>query len=470
MLVFAKKHTDKNGKKRGLDHILERCNERAGIAPEHLLASIADMNRYLPDDWRMTRSRNNFRIQVIAEGANPFYLCGFARRVPDGEILHIINTLLDRYQFDSIDAEAEGLQVINRQAKREHPKILVPNLYYFRPCPESSKTPLFARQFERVQNRPGVDQYHRIHGLTKSGLDPDHYFWIRWTIDGNVEFVGYPASDYHGKNYWLIPTMEAKHAESRKKAYTTELHRHGIHPTPPPPTPVTIPRYENEFKFAIGKVDEETIGPVVDFFTQRNLSIQSTTSKTNEDIYLDDRKWHLYANGASFRLRTQKDNVRITLKKRFPAENLQEKRTYRRIEEEAVISPSERDSLLKGRPIAALPYRLLAYIVPAFDPTLENLSRVLSVTTVRTTYLLVDPRLRCLEVCFDSSTYSAADGNTTWGPDCEIELESKGVPSREFQRLAHDLAKYLNLKRSADSKYERGLKMLGLAETPRSSV
>jgi len=138
---------------------------------------------------------------------------------------------------------------------------------------------------------------------------------------------------------------------------------------------------------------------------------------------------------------------------------------YRRIEEEVVISPSERDALLKGRPIATLPYRLLAYVVPPFDPTRDRLRRVLSVCTLRRTILLVDARLRCLELCFDSSTYSTADGKT-WGPDCEIELESKGVPSKVFRQLADDLAESLRLTRSVDSKYERGFTQLGIVKAP----
>ena len=392
MLVFAEDYIDEYGKKSGLQHILERYVERGGPDPEILLTSVAEINRHLPDDWRMTRATNNFRVQIIAEGSSP-YLVGYSRRAPDGEILHIVHTVLAKDHFDSHDAEKEGISPtkrIDRGDRRRHPKIVVPNLYYFRPCPEFSKTPLFARQFEKVPESPGDDQFHRIHGLTKTGLDPDHYLWIRWTIDGDVEFVDHPDPNYHGQNYWLIPWMKKVDVQRCKENYERKLHEYNINPTPPPSIPAAIPRYESEFKFFIKDVDEEiTVRPVLEFIEKRGFSVQADTSKEHRDIYLDDSKRHLYASGASFRLRTQQDNVRVTLKKRFPAEDGAKDLVYRRIEEEVVISPSERDALLKGRPIATLPYRLLAYVVPPFDPTRDRLRRVLSVCTLRRTILLM---------------------------------------------------------------------------------
>ena len=382
-----------------------------------------------------------------------------------------MRTVLAKDHFDSDDARGAGIPPARRPDRRDriqHPKIVVPNLYYFRPCPEFSRTPLFARQFEKVLETPGDVQYHRIHGLTKAGLDPDHYLWIRWTVDGDVKFVDYPHQDYHGQNFWLIPSMTMDNARRHKENYERKLDEHGIDRTSPPPTRAAIARYEKEFKFSVENVVEtDENSPVLQFIKGRGYSVQACTTKNNEDTYFDDDKWNLHASGVSFRLRKQSDNTRITLKKRFPAQNKPGSSTYRRIEEEVVISPSEEELLLKGKPIVALPYRLLAYVVPAFEPATPRLKQVLLVKTERKMYRLLDDRLRGLELCFDCSTYWSADGKRRLGSDCELELESKGVPSKQLSDLAQWLEREFGWARSDASKYERGLQMLGIVPTQR---
>jgi hypothetical protein len=58
MLVFQKNwknHIQRDG-----------CN-RADISFKWLVEAVVEINRYLPDDWRMTRSTNNFRIKIVAD-------------------------------------------------------------------------------------------------------------------------------------------------------------------------------------------------------------------------------------------------------------------------------------------------------------------------------------------------------------------------------------------------------------------
>ena len=45
-------------------------------------------------------------------------------------------------------------------------------------------------------------QYHRIHPIIKTGVDQDHYRWVKWDIHGNIEFVPQPALGYRGKTFW----------------------------------------------------------------------------------------------------------------------------------------------------------------------------------------------------------------------------------------------------------------------------
>lgn len=51
------------------EHIKEYWCKRAGIEFKWLVEVVAEINLYLPDDWRLTRSTNNFRIQIVADHA-----------------------------------------------------------------------------------------------------------------------------------------------------------------------------------------------------------------------------------------------------------------------------------------------------------------------------------------------------------------------------------------------------------------
>ena len=57
MLVFQKDWS----------HLEDRCKTRVGIAPDWFIQIVAEINLYLPNDWRLTRSKNNFFIQVVAQ-------------------------------------------------------------------------------------------------------------------------------------------------------------------------------------------------------------------------------------------------------------------------------------------------------------------------------------------------------------------------------------------------------------------
>ena len=92
MLVFQK-----NWK-----HIEERC-ARAEVSFEWLLNIVAEINLYLPDDWRLTRSTNNFRIDVVADSHVVLVGSSF---IGKGEgIIHIIDSVFPKNYFDNIDLQ-----------------------------------------------------------------------------------------------------------------------------------------------------------------------------------------------------------------------------------------------------------------------------------------------------------------------------------------------------------------------------
>ncbi len=245
------------------DHIKDGC-KRAGFESNWLVEVVAEINLYLPDDWRLTRSKNNFRIDIVAEHSAT--LVGFGFRVNGDEILNIIDSVHKKEFIDVVDLrekQANKKGKLDASLKKKNPEALVPNLYFFRPCPPDSITPLFARQYERLKKKGSDlwagDQYHRIHPLTKSGLDLLHFRWVRWDINGNVEFAETVRPEYHGKDYWNIKPLKDNikrtSAENYKKQYFKILENEQVAPPEPAEKP-SIP-YEIEYKFLVPSTPDE---------------------------------------------------------------------------------------------------------------------------------------------------------------------------------------------------------------------
>ena len=450
-------------------HILDDGCKRAGIDPKWLLESVEDINQYLPDDWRLTRSVNNFRIQIIASRSAT--LIGSCYLTDTNQILHIVDSLHLKEFHDCVDLRQKPEKIkgpIRSNHKRKHPELIVPNLYYFRPCPEDFETPLFARQYERIKyksfpDEKAGDEYHRIHPLTRTGLDLEHFMWVRWTINGDISIVASPDSDYHGKDYWLVPKLEDNSNRADVKTYismyTEVLKSYGI-TSPVAPEKPERP-YETEFKFLIGSGSEEASSLfelVAETLSHEKnptgfvIIEQDKRHKNQADIYFDDNRFSLFNSGASFRIR-KKDTVKATLKKRFPKPNPAQK-LYQRIEEEAVITASQENALMTGKPINAFPYRLIPYIAPECGLIMP----VVFVKNKRRILYIRDKEYRKAEVCFDRVKYQIE--GKTFGPFYEIEIESKGANHKEIEQLAKYLEKNLGLAPSVHSKYQRRILLL----------
>lgn len=456
------------------NHIEDYGCKRARIGFPWLVEAVAEINQYLPDDWRLTRTANNFRIEIVSDQS--VILVGFGYRQKDGQIFNIIDSVHPRGFVDIVDLrhhQQGGKKTpLNAALKRSLPETLAPNLYFFRPCPDDSVTPLFARQYERVKKGKDEafvgDQYHRIHPLTRSGLDLTHFRWVRWTINGDVSPVKAPDPRYHGKDFWKIKPIETETLRGSPEDYLTEydaiLKHCKIQPSPLPRTEPSP--YEIEYKFlAPGSAEDARavfdLVPEVILGAGLIISDEDKRAEPQQDTYFDDENHALLAVDASFRLRKKKGHIRITLKKRFPSlKGHSEEGLYRRIEEEAVITSSQEAELMAGRAVNAFPYRLLPYIVPESGA----LKPVLQVNNHRKTFVIRDHRMRKAEVCLDRITFQS--GGNTYGPCFEIEVESKGMPGDDVRRLSESLENSLGLIPSRQSKYERGMSLARTAQVP----
>lgn len=462
-----------------------------------LLEVIADINQYLPDDWRMNSGSSNWRFKEVTDNQFRIELCiyrndlkstiraaliGNSFHVNDNEVLHIVDTVLRPDMFSGPAVETinkeEGYAVLPNQIdgghKAKNPELLVPNMYYFSPCPDDSPSPLFARQYERIERKGDLintRQFHRIHPITKVGVDPDHFRWLnwQWNTDKNnvgIRFVMYPREKFRGKTYWGMPRLTD--ASDRvydpriyKRKLLEEFEKGAVKPIPPEPT---IFPYETEFKFDVRagdiRAEKDYQGLIKTVCAKISTTLcecvlESEGTKEQIDTYMDDVQFSLLKAGACFRLRKRDDHVRITLKKRFPETS--EEGLYRRIEEEVIIGEEDIKKLEAGCPIHALPYRLIAYVAPGCGP----LYKATQVVNKRTTITIYNANRQRAELCFDELHFNPQDCEETTGPFYEVELESKGMPRETLKIIANTIRDIPGLTASNETKYERAMNAIG---------
>lgn len=447
-------------------HIEERC-ERAGISFEWLLNIIADINLYLPFDWRLTRSTNNFRIDIVAD--KQVALVGYSYFGADKGIIHIIDSVFPKNYFDRDDVEnivGSEKVYINKDFKCEHSEIITPNLYYFKTRPEYSKTPLFARQYKKIKMIEGKisnDQYHRIHPLNVFGLDLNHFHWIKWTIEGDIEPVNTPDSNYHGEDYFKIKNLKNDRSGTVNgylRKHEEILKQFNIN-VPAPPEKSDTP-YETEYKYLVSGDENDASAAfdlILEQINQSGFIIETdganSRSKIQRDIYFDNAKLTLHDLGISFRLREKKDSIVVTLKKRLPlTKTYSDEGLYIRMEEEAIITAPQKDDLLKGHHINVFPYRLISYVAPACG----KIEKKIEVINNRKTIAIRDESGRLAELCLDNVKYKIS--GKEYGPYFEVEIESKGALRAKLKQLADDLEQRIGLIPSTQSKYERGISIL----------
>jgi uncharacterized protein YjbK len=461
-------------------HVLRRFSERVcgrgrvetviASDAKKILSLIAEINHYLPEDWRMTRTKNNFRIFVqynTVELVSEFVLAGETFRYPNSRVLHIVRTVYRPHWLDKVDREqflaernitptqwnewpVEARDAMNESLANEHPGLVSPNLYFFKPPVDDCPSPLFARQFEkRLLDTDGWEhEYHRIHPLTRRGMDHAHHRWIQWHRDGTMGFIRQPEADYRGVSYWSLP----RHSQGEEAALTTQwthlLDHYHVSSTSPEPATST---YETEFKLLwLGdprlrnQLFDATRHELVEF----GLDIESEYPIEQTDTYFDDCQFTLWLAGSSLRLRRTNEVHRVTLKSRRPSGTGD---PYVRHEVEVVISSQDAHRFLGGEDIAAEP----CASGRTMYPTLGRVIPRVKVLTTRQVIVVKDAAGRQAEVCLDFSRFLNLAGDEI-GRDVEIELESKGLPRADLENLAQHLEHTLaGVQPSNQSKYQR---------------
>ena len=456
----------------GANDEFDKGCRRAGIEPAWLVEMVAEINLYLPDDWRMTRSTNNFRLQLVTQEHN-VTLVGFAYRTRGGRILNIVDSVHPKGFSDNVDS---GLHLGAPGKVQKPPRAAAPNVYFFKPAPENSASPLFARQYEKVLKRGGSaeadNQYHRIHPLTPAGLDLTRFRWVRWTRTGEVEFVETVDPGYHGKDYWVVKPLTAAGRRATRERYIDCYHeilqRFAVNPPPSPQK--SHGSYEVEHKLLVpgGPGDAEALFDMLQeasAYQDTGFSIigGAASARRQIDTYFDDDLLSLHRIGASFRIRKKdKDNVLLTLKKRVPAFSVIPKEgLYERIEEEVVLNSCQERDLRSGKEIGVFPYLLLAYVAPQ----LGVLKPKVVVANQRKVVALQDRRGRAAEVCLDTVTYEFEGWNRGMVYH-EVEIESRGAARDAIDALAKSWEQQYRLVPSRQSKYERGISLLRTAPRP----
>ncbi len=468
MLVVSKKNEifPKSGEKIG--HIPSRLKERVKeVDMKWLYRLIAEINHYLPDDWRLTRSTNNFFIRIT--GRHDFVLFGHSYRFEHTEeILHIVATILKPDHCDLDDLKHLGIQFSHKnkeKIQKDVPEAWRPNLYVFWPHPRDlgHPSPLWARQYEKIHPEKTIE-FHRLHPLTKHGLDLDRHIWIRWHPNGQFEQVALPDKEFHGQDYWNIRSAKGipeyqGNLKSYKQYFEERLHfwnaEFQIQPSRTYPT-------EREFKFAVlgspANVIQlfKTIREETAFQSFRK---QDEYQEKIEDIYLDTDEL-LAKSGVSFRLRRKKESIILTLKRRI----FSQKGYFDRVEDDLVIAPDQAQALLRGEPLHLYPCRILEYLFPRH----QSLKPVLKLENNRTVITVLDNKNRSIELCLDEVVYF--DDPINPSPPIistyEIELEQKTAPQETTQELARIIEERFAVLPVNQTKYQRGLSLIKTRSHP----
>ena len=457
MIVFQK----------SFDHIVDTLRERANVEPEWLLGVVAEMNLFLPDDWRMTASTNQFRIHISAPEAT-LALVGSSFRDSADEVIHIVDTVF-RPHFISKEVSGQSPAILTSTAqKASHAHRLTPNLYFFRPCPPDTPSPLFGRQYEKVNVREDGTiagrQFHRLQPLTKAGIDPDHYRWVQWDTNGHVEFVDYTEPGYHGRSYWAVPPLNKKRRDSAD-AYRAAMHAlcdgYGVPKLAAPD--LLFEPYRNEYKMVLPASDAlsgEILDSLVSVVEELGYRVEywERRSSSQEDTYFDDAVLTLYNRGLSFCLRDTGEVKLITLKGRLPSQDIPGAHAYRRLKEEVAIARDDESAIRNGERLDAFPCRLLLYLAPDCG----RLEEKLRIETQRRRMTIVDTQGEKATITWDRVHYPSSGGEPR--AEMELELESDGMRAKDMQALAELLGNALGLSRTTRSRYTRAVEDAGLAD------
>ncbi len=230
---------------------------------------------------------------------------------------------------------------------------------------------------------------------------------------------------------------------------------------------VKKPVYEKEYKFLIPGGADDAFLTLASIKSQINRFVSAFTVhekdiEESRNTYFDDGNRTLHSAGASLAIRREKGLKRIAVRKRFFTQELyRHEDAYRRIEEETPLSDAEEEALSTGKPVNALPYRILPYIAPDCGPLIPWFD----VANKKKVLHLKNRHNHSIDICLNELTYFGGAG--TYGPYYELEIENKGAPADVMESLAVRLEENMGLLPSRQSRYERGVSLLKTAQAPK---
>ena len=350
-------------------HVLRRYVERSGqhelsltrsadVSPTltvRLLKVIEDINAAMPADWRMTRTKDNFRIRV-KDDDRLYTLVGQTFRLSDDRTMHVVMSVHRVHWTDNQDIQAifdrhdkrylnrRDLREFRESLQKEHPEISRPNLYFFRPPLDDQAAFLYARQYERCFRRDLSVEYHRVHALTPGGIDMKRYRWLKWDVYGNVEEVPAPPSNSRGETYWMTTPKEDAKAKELLDNYANILAEHGMQPSPARLAEGLTSRehkldFEGPFSGATQLFESAKA-----LMQEAGYGIESVSEHSHCDFYFDASDLPLFVNDTPFRLRRDGLTAIVTLK----PQRAQNKDLYETAPEVATVSAVEADKMLQG--------------------------------------------------------------------------------------------------------------------------
>ena len=459
------------------DHIRERVEARGGGADlVWLYRAVAEINRYLPDDWRLMRYQNTFCVRIA--GKYNFNLAGRSFLSGRGdEIVHLIFTVLELHMFDLGDIETQAwFGVDENEIKKFKKTVPRPNLYYFSPQFRYTghDSPVWARQYEK--RCPGKEyEYHRLHPLTRDGLDQGISIWTRWDNKaGEIKRVSEPEADFHGEDYWRLRDLSESNlmgnADERLGIYEKRLQEVAkVSPATEDHARVT----EYEYKFiTIDTHKKPSSEEIIKEIEKNNYNRTESIQTEIEDAYLDTKTNFLGQNDFTLRLRkvtlSGESHYILQFKKRVPGI----KTGYKRTKLELPLTKDQAKNLMTQGLLPRRFEELLGFILP----TRHSLQPAFHVKISRdiTLFENVAEVGQRLELRTDNVVFLDSNALDELGTHQEIEIENRSADPKQVGNLISQLEEKLQLLPISQTKNDRGRFLLRskqvLAKKPRKVI
>ncbi|MBF0226318.1 MAG: CYTH domain-containing protein [Desulfobacterales bacterium] len=179
----------------------------------------------------------------------------------------------------------------------------------------------------------------------------------------------------------------------------------------------------------------------------------SITEIKQIDTYIDDEDLTLYKSGISFRIREYElsNKIRLTIKKRHPV-NIEEG-IYERLQDDQIISETQKNALLNGDSIIAIPYQIIKYI--------SQVGKLQAIFKIENTRKIIpvefnDNNANKAEICLDNIVYDYFEKSEK-DKHLEIEIKNKGATQDQIKSLVGYIEKEYGFTPITLSKYDIGI-------------